>query len=1346
MCGIAGIFTGAGTLWSGDLAASTVQQMIDVQRHRGPDAEGIWRDKRNRCHLGHRRLSIIDTSDAGRQPMVSTDERRVIVFNGEIYNYLELKPQLQALARDIRGRTDTEVLLEAMAAWGVDALPKLDGMFAFAIFDRDSGELLLARDAFGEKPLYYAELPGGGLAFASELRALERVPNLDLSVSCDAVGEYLQFQYINAPRTIYAQVKKLPPGHWLRISASQPPQIGRYFRFEPRAEIHDHRPIGELADELEDILVRGLKRRLISDVPLGAFLSGGVDSSTVCALIRKKIGSPLKTFSVGFDGYSDSEHLIARDIAKHLGTEHRELIVRADVRHFLDNAGALLDEPNGDSSCLPVYWLSELTRQHVTVAISGDGGDEMFLGYGRYFATIDEHDDAAGAPDPRSDIGRHYLDRVLVMSNDNLRTQFNQVSGFTSTLVDTLAGNIGRSRADLACVLRRTDVDTYLPGAVLAKVDRMSMQHSLEVRTPFLSIELSKFCERFPKEALYRRPFGKLVLREVMRRYLPRHVVDAPKRGFGLPTTEWGRDELMATARERLGASESRLRRFFGARAMDGFLAHNNDKRHFSYYQLWETVVLESWLGHRRLELPSGQHRRKLWSGIARRRNRPQQRALYAWPVFADCFVVFEDPGHDVSEVRGLVQAYVESETDATLGAYHLAPTAARLFDMLYCKGLLSNLEFQRTAADDAAPNSPIRLPYWRGGDGDLSAVDRSRLSGAVLLLPHSRIWHMTRRGEVERFRRLGVAELVFWEEHQSVTATIRMNRSASRPRAALFRLWAQRIASWRKRDVATNELGMHEIDWRTKARRPDPKVDPHQLVLFEGFNQLIPSFGNIRATRLSPGRYRIATEACEFAPRRRRWWPPVPHWLVERNEVTAKLLDFDVKIDKEFVDTRGFLAQIDEIVTKNYTVPLASAPVGAREKIVLVTSSLAPGGAERQWCYLARGLRQLGVDVDFIVTDNLDGPNNHYRPLLEAIGIEPIVLNQRQSIKNIIFGRATPRLQSLVHAGSDLWFAGRIPELVSVLVALRPSAIIAQLDSPNLMAGIAGQLADVPRILLSFRNYNPDNFSYLAHPKYRPLYLILSRSPRIRMTANASALCADYADWIGVNQSRVQCIPNAIDEGETAPASAEDIRRLRAEFGISERTRTIVGAFRLSWEKRPLVFIDVCAKVAAAIPDLLVLVAGIGPLQDEIDRRIAQRGLKPVIRMIGRRGDVGALLSIAEIALHTASFEGMPNVLMEAQALGVPVVATATGGVPDVVISGRTGFVADVDDVDTLARHCILLLQNPALSKRFGQEATKHLKQFADVKTMAKRYLDLTGSDLHVGSSERWVTIGHEV
>jgi len=333
--------------------AASVATMTRSIGHRGPDAEGLWADPAGRCVLGHRRLSIIDTSDAGQQPMHSRDGRWVITFNGEIYNFLELRPALEAAGVRLRGRTDTEVLLEGIALWGTDFLLRLDGMFAFAAFDTATGDLILARDPFGEKPLYFTELGNGAVAVASELQALERVPGFDFEVDTDAMAEVLSFQYIGAPRSIYASVRKLQPGHWMTIRRDGRVESRRYFDFSPGRGGYTDRPLADLADELEDILTRSIRRRLIADVPLGAFLSGGVDSSTVCALIRRKLDRPLMTFSIGFKDAPESEHLVARAFGDHLGTVHRDEILAPDSSNFLLEIGAILDEPNADSSCLP---------------------------------------------------------------------------------------------------------------------------------------------------------------------------------------------------------------------------------------------------------------------------------------------------------------------------------------------------------------------------------------------------------------------------------------------------------------------------------------------------------------------------------------------------------------------------------------------------------------------------------------------------------------------------------------------------------------------------------------------------------------------------------------------------------------------------------------------------------------------------------------------------------------------------------------------------------------------------------------------------------------------------------
>ncbi len=352
--------------------------------------------------------------------------------------------------------------------------------------------------------------------------------------------------------------------------------------------------LADLADELEDILTRSIRRRLIADVPLGAFLSGGVDSSTVCALVRRKLDIPLMTFSTGFAGAPESEHLTARAFAKHLGTDHHEEILSPDAADFLLHIGQYLDEPNGDSSCLPTYFLSRFARRHVTVAVSGDGGDEMFGGYGRYFGL------------PSSSPGDAYFgSRILIMAEEQLADLF----GF---IPEKFASHLGRLRAEvngaqgrLLCEMRRSDVDNYMPGAVLAKVDRMSMQHSLEVRTPFLSTELARFAERLPDSVLVQNGRGKQVLREVAYRYLPRKLIDLPKQGFALPMSDWARTSLLDVASKLVTSDDGRLLSMFGAKRINDFMRRQQTQGQFSAYQMWSVAMLESWLRHHPVKLPS---------------------------------------------------------------------------------------------------------------------------------------------------------------------------------------------------------------------------------------------------------------------------------------------------------------------------------------------------------------------------------------------------------------------------------------------------------------------------------------------------------------------------------------------------------------------------------------------------------------------------------------------------------------------------------------------------------------------------------------------------------------------
>lgn len=690
MCGIAGLYNHGALLGGAEPALIHVRTMLATIMHRGPDADGVWVDHANRCALGHRRLSIIDTSDAGRQPMASTDQRWWISFNGEIYNFQELRERLAAAGVHPRGRTDTEILVLGIQQWGTEFLSWLDGMFAFAAFDTVSGELLLARDAFGEKPLYYTELAGGAVAFASELQALEALPGFDDEVSLDAMAEVLMFQYIGSPRSIYRSVHKLLPGQWMKLSR-EGKTFGTHFSFNPAPEAVFDRNDDELADELEELLVTSLRRRLISDVPLGAFLSGGVDSSTVCALIRRRLGEPLKTFSMGFAGSGESEHETARLFADHLGTEHYEKILTPDSSAFLQTIGEILDEPNGDSSCLPTYLLSEFARKHVTVAISGDGGDELFAGYGRFMSTIQEFDGANGNTS-RSVGEAYYSDRILVAPDAHIARLFGEVPPGLAAHLRTLRSGLDAGAQPLHARLRKTDLENYMPGAVLPKMDRMSMRHSLEVRTPFLNRDLARFAERLGDRALYSGGVGKQLLRRVACRYLPAELINMPKRGFAIPTSQWAPAELWSVTRRMLFSDDSRLLNALGANRLESFIGKQDQFNGSAVYRVWGLVMLESWCRSHKVSLPrlSSAVRQMRADGVS------GSATLYARQIAPDCYAAtILSAAEEAKAAASLEKALDQSE--------------------LLCLALTQNRPLSNMSA--LAPDSVLKaLPLTPGG------------------------------------------------------------------------------------------------------------------------------------------------------------------------------------------------------------------------------------------------------------------------------------------------------------------------------------------------------------------------------------------------------------------------------------------------------------------------------------------------------------------------------------------------------------------------------------------------------------------------------------------------------
>jgi asparagine synthase (glutamine-hydrolysing) len=1312
MCGIAGLFGFGERVADPRERHALVRRMADSMVHRGPDASGSWGDPEGRCELAHRRLSIIDTSDAGRQPMESGDGRWVITFNGEIYNYRDVRTALESEGIGFRGRTDTEVLLAALQLWGLDALSRLDGMFAFAAFNRDRGELLLGRDPFGEKPLYYFELPGGALAFASELQALNGVPGFDCTVSVDAMAEVLMFQYIGAPRTIYQQVAKLPPGHWMVARPGEPVRIGRYFEFRPGATGSDARPIGELADELEEILVRSIRRRLIADVPLGAFLSGGVDSSTVCALVRRRLDIPLKTFSIGFEKASESEHETARLFARHLGTEHFDRVLTPDASAFLLGIGHILDEPNADSSCMPTYLLSEFAREQVTVAVSGDGGDEMFAGYGRYFQMLEgEQQHLRGSRAGWHPGQAYYSDSILVSTEPHIRELFGDVPQGLAEHLHRLREELNQETPPLFCRLRKSDVDNYMPGAVLPKVDRMSMRHSLEVRTPFLNTEVARFAERLPERVLYRSGTGKLVLREIAYRYLPRELIDAPKKGFGIPMSRWGREPLLDAAGQMLESNDSRLREFLGRENIDRFLKRQRSRSGFSTYQVWGAAMLESWLRHHPIRFPAVQAVGGRTS--ARVSKSPAKPPLYVYDLGRKRFLVVEE---DASWLEGFSS---NSTADRDASAHILG----RAFDQIEGAQVAGTVPER---GDGQRASAPLSIPGWGEAIGERHRSLPSALSGATLVFPSADASKALSEFELKKWRHLGIGKAVFYHPHRYDGTLFSIELRSPLGLSDLgrvARLWRNRVAAWTRIEcgrldgLATRSPALKRVPMQSGAELSQ------RFMLFQGIRQLPPvPVSHEDIGQLGGGRYSIWEQRCIFSA----LTPVHPlsrFWVVEKTKDTEALLpSIPTIIERASESTSDYIDRLARWFQSD-RAPETPPDLKSGSRVVVVTHALPPGGAERQWCYLAIGLKAKGLVATVVVTDHLEGANAHYRSLLVDNGIEILDARSLDPV-DVLSGLPddpdTVKLLSPSHGP----FGPKLLWLYAALKRLAPAAIFAQLDEPNLAAAVAGAIAGVPRVVMSFRNYSPQHFSYLANDWFLGAYRTVLGSSRVIATGNSHAANEDYARWIGIDHGRVAWIPNAIDANSLPAPSASKCGALRASLGIAEESPVVLGVFRLSEEKQPLTFLRVCERIRARIPKLKVLIAGIGPLARDMEALIVEARLQDTVKLLGRRDDIPELMQASSLLLLTSSHEGMPNVVMEAQAVGLPVVATRTGGTPDCVADGETGLVRDVGDEAGLADACVGLLEDPEMRSRMGEASRLLMRSHYSIAAMTERYL----------------------
>jgi asparagine synthase (glutamine-hydrolysing) len=645
MCGIAGIFDLSRSTSAEELRA-TAGAMADAIAHRGPDASGVWSDARVGIALSHRRLSIIDLSESGSQPMHSEDERYVLVFNGEIYNFEALRAPLLSEGARFRGRSDTEVLLAAFARWGAaETLKKADGMFALALWDRLECTLTLARDRFGEKPLYYG-VSGQCLYFGSELKAIKRHPAFSTRIDRGALALFLRHNYVPAPHTIYSGIRKLPAGCFavFKLSSSFPDGIPRPYwsavEEAERAAADKFRGTAQEAiDELEIRLSRAVRSRMVSDVPLGAFLSGGIDSSAIVALMQANSTKPIRTFTIGFSEHSHNEATFAKAVAEHLGTDHTEhYVTPAEALSVIPELPRIYDEPFSDSSQIPTVLVCRLARQSVTVALSGDAGDELFGGYPRYKVTEQLWRRGRRIPAGVKAVGSALLKRVPVRLLNRLSDDLPVPLPFIrpGTLGDKVArisdllslkstedlyrdivshwrnaSDIVQGAENLAYAfsdsskwakvdnpylrLMVMDAVSYLPDDILVKVDRASMSCSLEVRVPLLDPAIADLGWRITPDS-EEGINSKWPLKGVLTRYVPRHLIDRPKMGFGVPIDSWLRGPLRDWASDLL--SESRLRRegFLEPRPIvSAWSEHLRGDANWHYY-LWDILMFEAWL------------------------------------------------------------------------------------------------------------------------------------------------------------------------------------------------------------------------------------------------------------------------------------------------------------------------------------------------------------------------------------------------------------------------------------------------------------------------------------------------------------------------------------------------------------------------------------------------------------------------------------------------------------------------------------------------------------------------------------------------------------------------------
>lgn len=633
MCGIAGIFLSSSS--NNFYLEKVINDMTHTLQHRGPDDFGTWINDSRNLAFGHRRLSVIDLSTFGKQPMHSISDRYVIVYNGEIYNYLELKQALLKEQVVFRSNSDTEVILSSIELWGLEkAIDKLVGMFAFALWDKRESILYLVRDRVGKKPLYWGYV-NKDIVFSSELKAICLYPEFDKSLNYNSIASFLQYGYINAPDSIYNNIYKIEPGTYAVFKKNNEVSINTYWTLDNIVGKNNLDVSNEHEEKegLELLLKDAVSKRMISDVPVGVMLSGGIDSSLITALMQSESNQKVKSYTIGFNEKQYDESKYAKKISEHIGTDHHEFFVESDSAiGLLPNLQDIYDEPFADSSQIPTYIVSNLLKQQVTVALSGDGGDEVFTGYSRYFwgqkfSTINKY-----LPYPLRfliahllhTLPPHVLDSIFSLVPDNLRPSHagerlhkiatilkvktdsdiysNLVSLWNPQQILLNGGELEKINLknypgsyDMISAMQYYDMKTYLPGDILVKVDRASMANSLETRSPLLDHRVIEYAWNLDKNYKIQQGKGKFILREILYKYVPKKLIERPKMGFGVPISTWLRGPLKEWAYDLLHEDRIKAQAIFEpAPILETLNTHTSYKRNFQY-PLWTMLMFQSW-------------------------------------------------------------------------------------------------------------------------------------------------------------------------------------------------------------------------------------------------------------------------------------------------------------------------------------------------------------------------------------------------------------------------------------------------------------------------------------------------------------------------------------------------------------------------------------------------------------------------------------------------------------------------------------------------------------------------------------------------------------------------------